>query len=124
MSPVDLAVPSVAIPRAQSVRYAEVGKAFAAHVPRQAPSARPPDPMSTQRAFNTGALQGAVVDVKAAQARLDQVLALARSGKTFTPAELIGLQAQVYQANQAIDVASKVVEKATAGLRQVLQMQV
>src|SRR4051794_36419410 len=49
-----------------------------------------------------------VVDqVAAAQKRLDQVLALAESGKTFTPAELIALQAQVSQASQQIDLAGK-----------------
>ncbi len=61
--------------------------------------------------------------VTAAQRRLDQVLALAQSGKTFTPAELLAMQAQVYRASQELDLAGKVVEKATAGVKQVLQTQ-
>jgi hypothetical protein len=62
--------------------------------------------------------------VSDAQGRLDRVLELARSGKTFTPAELLGLQAQVYTASQQLDLAGKVVEKATGGVKQILQTQV
>lgn len=62
--------------------------------------------------------------VSAAQERLDKVLALAQSGKTFTPAELLSLQAQVCNASQELDLAGKVVEKATGGVKQILQTQV
>lgn len=65
-----------------------------------------------------------VVDqVTAAQTRLDKILALAQSGKSFTPAELLALQAQVCSASQQLDLAGKVVEKATGGIKQVLQTQ-
>src|SRR5437899_1143375 len=59
----------------------------------------------------------------AAQSRMDKVLELAQSGKTFTPAELLSLQTQVYRASQELDLAGKVVEKATGGVKQVLQTQ-
>jgi hypothetical protein len=55
---------------------------------------------------------------------MDEVLRLAESGKVFSPAELLALQAQVYRASQELDLAGKVVEKATGGVRQVLQTQV
>lgn len=61
--------------------------------------------------------------VLAAQEKLDKVLELAQSGKTFNTAELIALQAHVYGASQEIDLASKVVEKATSGLKTLLQTQ-
>ncbi|HEY8207917.1 MAG TPA: ATP-dependent helicase HrpB [Myxococcaceae bacterium] len=66
----------------------------------------------------------AVDQVAQAQHRLDRVLALAQSGKTFSPAELLGLQAQVYSASQELDLAGKVVEKATSGVKQILQTQI
>jgi hypothetical protein len=72
----------------------------------------------------TNSAAATVERVQAAQARLDRVFELARSGKTFTPAELLGLQAQVYEASQQLDLASRVVEKATSGVKQVLQTQV
>ena len=59
-----------------------------------------------------------------AQKRLDHILKLAESGKTFTPAELLAFQAHVYRASQELDMAGKVVEKATGGVKQVLQTQV
>jgi hypothetical protein len=59
-----------------------------------------------------------------AQKRLDHILQLAESGRTFTPAELLALQAHVYRASQELDLAGKVVEKATGGVKQVLQTQV
>jgi hypothetical protein len=59
-----------------------------------------------------------------AQRQMDQILKLAQSGKSFTPAELLSLQAQVCSASQELDLAGKVVEKATGGVKQVLQTQV
>ena len=62
--------------------------------------------------------------VAAAQKRMDAVLELAQSGKSFTPAELLSLQTQMYRASQELDLAGKVVEKATGGVKQILQTQV
>ncbi len=62
--------------------------------------------------------------VAKAQAQLDSVLRQAERGKTFTPAELVALQAKVYRASQELDLAGKVVEKATGGVKQILQTQV
>ncbi|MBZ4410213.1 ATP-dependent helicase HrpB [Myxococcus faecalis] len=59
-----------------------------------------------------------------AQKRLDHILGLAESGRDFSSAELLSLQAQVYRASQELDLAGKVVEKATGGVKQVLQTQV
>jgi len=62
--------------------------------------------------------------VHSAQARMDRVLELASSGKHFSAAELLSLQTHVYRASQELDLAGKVVEKATGGVKQVLQTQV
>lgn len=66
----------------------------------------------------------ALEQINAAQHQMDQVMHLAQTGKTFSPAELLSLQAQVFRASQSIDLAGKVVEKATSGVKQVLQTQV
>ncbi len=66
----------------------------------------------------------AIDQVSAAQTRMEKVLELAQSGKTFSPAELLALQTQMYRASQELDLAGKVVEKATGGVKQVLQTQV
>jgi hypothetical protein len=62
--------------------------------------------------------------VTAAQNRMEQILSLAESGKSFSAAELLSLQTNVYRASQELDLAGKVVEKATGGVKQVLQTQV
>jgi hypothetical protein len=73
----------------------------------------------------TKQIAGRMLDqVQAAQSRMDHVLQLAESGKAFGPAELLSLQAHVYRASQELDLAGKVVEKATNGVKQVLQTQV
>jgi hypothetical protein len=58
--------------------------------------------------------------VERAQARLDAVLAAARSGRTFTAAELLGLQAEAYRCVQAVDLAGKLVEQGAQSLKQAL----
>ncbi len=76
-----------------------------------------PAPQPTQTAH--------VLDsVSQAQKRMDAVLKMAESGRSFTAAELLALQTRVYRANQELDLAGKVVEKATGGVKQVLQTQV
>lgn len=62
--------------------------------------------------------------VNQAQNRMEQILKLAESGKSFSPAELLSLQTHVYRASQELDLAGKVIEKATGGVKQVLQTQV
>lgn len=62
--------------------------------------------------------------LNSAQIRMDKVLEMAQQGKTFTPAQLLSLQAQVYRSSQELDLAGKVVEKATGGVKQILQTQI
>lgn len=69
-------------------------------------------------------LAQAVEQVKSAQQQLDHILQLAESGRTFSSAELLSIQARVACASQQLDLAGKVVEKATSGIKQVLQTQV
>ena len=46
------------------------------------------------------------------------------SGRSFRPQELLVLQAKVIQYSQELDVASRLVEKVTGGIKQTLQAQV
>ena len=62
--------------------------------------------------------------VAAAQARMDRILALAASGRTFSPAELLSLQAGVAEASQTVDLAGKVLDRVSGGLKTLLQTQV
>lgn len=62
--------------------------------------------------------------IERAQRRLDAILAEARAGRTFTAAELIGLQAQAYGYAQTVDLASKLVEQGAQSVRQAVNAQV
>ncbi len=62
--------------------------------------------------------------VDRARARLDGVLAAARSGRTFTAQELLGLQAEAYRTVQTIDLAMKATEQGAQSIRQALATQV
>ncbi|HUM12704.1 MAG TPA: ATP-dependent helicase HrpB [Myxococcaceae bacterium] len=76
---------------------------------------------ASQHRVDPGAWLGRVA---AAQARMDRILALAASGRTFSPAELLSLQAGVAEASQTVDLAGKVLDRVSGGVRTLLQTQV
>lgn len=96
---------------AKSVQKAEAGKCRV----EGAKSTEPTKQVSAAKVLD---------QVNAAQNRMEQILQMAESGKSFSPAELLSLQTHVYRASQELDLAGKVVEKATGGVKQVLQTQV
>ena len=58
------------------------------------------------------------------QDKMSKIIKLATSGRSFTPTELLAVQAGVYKFSQELELTSKVVEKATDGVKQTLQTQV
>ncbi len=94
--------------------------------------ARPaPSPATTpasRAAGAAGALPGslpvALRDIEGVRARLDDMLAQARSGRTFTPQELLGLQVDAHRFAQTVELAGRAVEHGVQGLRQALNAQV
>jgi hypothetical protein len=58
------------------------------------------------------------------QNKLDQIIKMATSGKTYSNQDLLAIQASVYKFSQELDMTSKVVEKATSGVKQTMQTQV
>ena len=58
------------------------------------------------------------------QDRMTNIMNMALSGRQFSPPELIGLQAGVYRFSQELELTSKVVEKATSGIKQTMNTQV
>jgi hypothetical protein len=97
-------------------------------------------PLEGQRSPPTGRTKdaGATVDRPAPFARLlerlgrevEQGEALVRSaihmpnsGKNLDPADLIALQAGVYRYGEAVDLASRLVDRATASVKTIVQAQ-
>jgi len=70
-----------------------------------------------------GAAPAALEAVERAQRRLDAILKAARSGRTFTAQELLGLQAEAYRTVQTVDLATKLVEQGAQSVKQALNTQ-
>ena len=65
-----------------------------------------------------------VSELEQGQQRLDTLIGAGMSGKEFSNAELLSLQASMYKYTLELDLTSKVVEKATSGLKDVVKTQV
>jgi len=70
------------------------------------------------------AARAALEHVEHARQRLDEALAAARRGRTFTAQELLALQADAYRFSQTVEVASKVVEQGAQAVKQAVNTQV
>jgi transcription termination factor NusB len=69
-------------------------------------------------------MTGIVTQLEKGQAHMDRLITEGMSGKEFSNAELIALQAGMYKYTQELELTSKVVEKATSGLKDTLKTQV
>lgn len=65
-----------------------------------------------------------VASMEKSQVGLDKLINGGLSGKTFTNQEMLSLQAGMYKYSQELDLTSKIVEKATSGLKDTLKTQV
>jgi hypothetical protein len=69
-------------------------------------------------------LQRIMEDVMQGQNKLEEIINLSLSGKNFSSSELLALQAGVYRFTQELELTSKVVEKGTGTIKQVMNTQV
>ncbi|MCP3097612.1 ATP-dependent helicase HrpB [Myxococcus sp. K15C18031901] len=92
-------------------------------------TAKAAEPVAAKTELNksskaTDMMSAVVGDLEKGAGNLEKIIAQASSGKQFTNAELLSLQASMYQYTQQLDLTSKVVEKATTGLKDVVKTQV
>jgi hypothetical protein len=83
-----------------------------------APDATPTGPSPFARV-----LRGLGHELDAGERATRDVMASARAGRDFSSVELIALQSQIYRYSEAVDLATKLVDRATNGLRTVVQGQ-
>ena len=80
---------------------------------------------ATQESGKANKFLSSVVDhLEKGQTYMDQLISQGTSGKQFSNGELIALQAGMYKYTQELDLTSKVVEKATSGIKDTLKTQV
>ncbi len=78
---------------------------------------------STEKAEESK-LTGMLQNLLTGQDKMTKIMDIALSGRQFGPSELLAMQAGVYRFTQELDLTSKVVEKATSGIKQTLNTQV
>lgn len=93
--------------------------------PSAAPSPTPPAPSPASAASATepltAPLGGLLRRVARGERQVDAVLRQAVSGRSFTPEELLVVQAQVYRYSQELELVGKLVDKGTNTVRTILQ---
>ncbi len=67
---------------------------------------------------------GLLERMEAGRRRLDQIIELARKGKSFTPQQLLALQAEMYSLAEQFSLATKAVEQVGSSMKRLWQMQV
>ena len=110
--------------KATPPQVAQLKSAAVQHAPKPEPVAHAKAPHQAAKVAEKPKAAALLNEVSNAQAKLDQILKMAESGRTFSPAELLAFQAHAYRASQELDLAGKVVEKATSGVKQTLNTQV
>jgi hypothetical protein len=81
-------------------------------------------PVEAKAEARESGLKSILNQVVDGQNKLDQVIKMATSGKQYGNQELLAIQAAVYKFSQELELTSKVVEKATSGVKQTMQTQV
>lgn len=89
-------------------------------------TAKAMDPVAQKAEANktSNSLMGMLGNMEKGQVSLDKLINGAVSGKQFSNSELLSLQAGMYKYSQELDLTSKIVEKATSGLKDTLKTQV
>ncbi len=88
------------------------------------PTRMDPVAQKTEVSKGTGAISGLFANIEKGQHTMDKLISGAMNGKNFSNTELLSLQAGMYKYSQELDLTSKVVEKATSGLKDTLKTQV
>lgn len=109
----------------QAKKVDQVGKAGLQKLDNNA-TAKAMDPVSqkSEVSKSKSMLMGMMDNMEKGGAAIDKLLNGGLVGKNFSNSELLGLQAGMYKYTQELDLCSKVVEKATSGLKDTLKTQV
>ena len=116
--------------RTQTNKVGEVGKANqigsaanilqTARVNNALPSTRVGAAAKAKSSQVVKMLQGLI----SGQDKMQGIMQMALSGRQMSPPELLAMQAGVYRFSQELELTSKVVEKATSGIKQTMNTQV
>ncbi len=100
--------------RAVTPDAAQVAGAHASPTGRASPRASP----------TAGTVRDALVAAVRGEAQLDSLIAAAQQGRTFSPSELLAMQATVFRYSHMVDVVSRATDRLVGGVKQTLTTQV
>jgi len=103
---------------AQTIQAAQSGKVNAAM------EAQKSQRVTGAEKADNGMFKGVVKELMAGQTKMEGLMKVAMSGKQLSNQEMLGIQAGVYMFSQQMELTSKVIEKATSGIKQMLNTQV
>jgi len=111
------------LPRGDRARAARaflqvLGEGARAPPPTPPPAPAPPVPAPAQ-----GQLRALAVRALDAEREIDRVLAAAAGGRTFSSAELLALQVQVFRYSQAVEIVSRGTDRLVGALKQAMATQ-
>ncbi len=89
----------------------------------RATAAPPATATPAARSVGETALRASVQSIVRGERLVNGVISAARHGATFSNEQLIAIQAGVYKYTQELELAGKLVDKATGAIRQTLQSQ-
>jgi hypothetical protein len=94
--------------------------------PEHAAQARPPNAPDApnapaQPSAFAGLLQSLAREVHRGESLTRSALGAASAGQAMGPAELIALQAGIYRYGEAVDLASRLIDRATSAVKTVVQ---
>jgi len=98
--------------------------AAAAPAPPPPPVIRAPTTRAASAAPPPSPVRALLERTLGAERRVDTLLAAAARGKTFSPAELLALQASVFRYSQAVEVVSRATDKLVGAVKQTMGTQV
>lgn len=75
------------------------------------------------KSHKPGMFNGVVKELMAGQNKMEDLMKVAMSGQKLSNQEMLGIQAGVYMFSQQMELTSKVIEKATSGIKQTLNTQ-
>lgn len=107
-----------------AIGFSELGPKPAVTHPAPAPAAsKPPATVSPAPSPFARLLHGLGREVNQGEQTVKQALEASRAGRDMSGAELLALQSGVYRYSEAVDLAAKLVDRASSGVKTVLQGQ-
>jgi hypothetical protein len=94
-----------------------------ASVKPESPAPEPSEPAPVGPSVFAVVLRGLGREVERGEALVHTAIGAARGGRDVGPAELIALQAGVYRYGEAVDLASRLIDRAATSVKTVLQGQ-